>query len=146
MSRRGVFAPVVLFMEQHYKPIDLAHLDACCATHLDYYHSALTDLSRVRHELGQAQDSIRLRSAEIGADTRRQYDADKVKYTEGSIGAIVEAHEDVITLRVYIRDKELEVATLAAQVAALDRSVQLGNLVRLRAAKGGTVEKTCCAG
>ena len=65
---------------------------------------------------------------------------DKAKYTEGSIAALVEAHEDVMSLRTYLRDKELEVAGIAAGVSALEaRGVQLGNLVRLHTAKGSTI-------
>jgi len=138
-------SPVVIRMIQHYQPIDLVNLNVACATHSDHYYAALTALAQARHELGMSQDSLKLRSAEISANTRRQHDLDKVKYTEGSIAAIVEAHEDVMGLRTYLREKELEVAYLAAQVSAIEaRGVQLGNLVRLNGG-GVPVEKACCA-
>ena len=131
--------PVGVGMVQHYQPIDLVNLDVACATHSDSYYAALTALAQARQDLGISQDSLRLRSAEISANTRHLCEESKTKYTEGSIAAKVEAHEDVMSLRAHVRDKELEVADILAAVSALEaRGVQLGNLVRLRVAKGST--------
>jgi len=132
-------------MEQHYKPINASRLGDCCEAHSDHYFAALTALARARHDLGDVSDNLKRRSAEISTSLRRQHDADKVKYTEGSIAAGVEAHEAVMPLRAELRKKELEVANLVAQVSALEaRGIQLSNLVRLNTSNGGMVEKNGC--
>jgi len=108
-------------------------LEEECERHVSLYHYYSSERAKAKADLDEANDKLKLTTAEADQTIRTNWNEDKNgKKTEGAISNMIETDEEIIELKENIRAVQKNLYILEAATYALDhRKSMLDNLVTL---------------
>lgn len=113
--------------------IDEFRLENECITMAATYYK-YADLAREAKTLvSEKQDNLKVVLAESNISIREEYSQKGQKLTEGTVSALIDSCEQVITARKELREAEATYLRLSAAVSAMEiKKSELDNMVKLR--------------
>ena len=113
--------------------IDQYHLEGECVTMAAVYYKYADAAREAKSALSDAQDAVKVITAERNIAIREECASNGIKVTEGIIASRVDCDSQVVEARRAMREAEAVYLRLSAGVSALEiKKSELDNLVKLR--------------